>query len=36
MIARAQKAGSDVETFSLRTQDARKYEFYNQGKRNDL
>ena len=27
MIARAQKAGSGVETFSLRTQDAWKYEF---------
>ena len=27
-IARAQKAGSGFETFSLRTQDARKYEFY--------
>jgi len=26
-IARVQKAGSGVETFSLRTQDARKYEF---------
>ena len=27
-IARAQKAGSSFETFSLRTQEARKYEFY--------
>ena len=27
-IARAQKPGSGFETFSLRTQDARKYEFY--------
>jgi len=26
-IARVQKAGSGVETFSLRTQDARKYVF---------
>jgi len=27
MIARVQKAGSAVKTFSLRTQDAWKYEF---------
>ena len=27
-IARAQKAGSGFETFSLRTQEARTYEFY--------